>query len=68
MEGVYKGCLTIRMGVNVSSVPAHPGSPGKRAVKRLCAVTAKNTGAPMKRKPENRPIRPIAIPAYCPAV
>jgi len=39
MEEVDKGCPMIRMGVRVNVfflVPAHPGSPGQKAVKRLC--------------------------------
>jgi len=39
MEEVDKGCSMIRMGVcgqMIFLVPAHPGSPGKRAVKWLC--------------------------------
>jgi len=39
MEEVHKGCLMIRMGVSgwmFLLVPAHPGSPGQRAVKQLC--------------------------------
>ena len=40
MEKVDKGCLMTRMGVSgwmFLLVPAHPGSPGKRAIKQLCA-------------------------------
>jgi len=36
MEDVDKGCLMNRMGVRMGLVPAHPGSPRKGAVKRLC--------------------------------
>ena len=39
MEEVVKGCLMIRMGVSrymFLLVPAYPGSPGEKAVKRLC--------------------------------
>jgi len=39
MEEVDKGCLMIRMGVSGCMfllVPAYPGSPGQRAIKRLC--------------------------------
>ena len=39
MEEVDKGCLMIRMGVSGQMfllVPAHPGSPGQRAIKWLC--------------------------------
>ena len=39
MEEVDKGCLTIMMGVTgwmFLLVPAYPGSPRQRAIKRLC--------------------------------
>jgi len=39
MEEVEKGCPMIRMGVSGRMfllVLAYPGSPGKRAVKRVC--------------------------------
>jgi len=39
MEEVDKGCLMIRMGVSGCMfllVPAYPGSPRQRAIKRLC--------------------------------
>ena len=39
MEEVDKGCLMIRMGVSgwvFLLVPTYPGSPGPKAVKRLC--------------------------------
>ena len=38
-EEVDKGCLMIRMGVSgwvFLLVPAYPGSPGQRAIKRFC--------------------------------
>ena len=43
MEEVDKGCSTIMIGVSgwmFLLVPAHLGSPGKRAVKRLCVCVS----------------------------
>ena len=38
MEEDDKGCPMIRMGVSglIFLVPAYPGSPGQKAIKRLC--------------------------------
>ena len=42
MEEVDKGCPVISMGVFLL-VPAYPGSPGPRAVKRLCVYNVEDS-------------------------
>jgi len=47
---VDKGCPLIRMGVSgwvLLLVPAYPGSPGPKAVKRLCVCVFKDLKSPV---------------------